>query len=382
MDSKPLRIMFSAGEASGDQHAAKVIRQLHQNGNFECFGMGGVQCQAAGMKLLTSLVDHAFMGVGDIFRHYSKLKHALQTMEAALREQRPDLLVTVDFSGFNMKLASKAHKLGIKVLIYIAPQIWAWRPRRIKTIATIADRVALTLPFEKDLYDCHQVTADYVGHPLVETMTDIPPLPDRDIAKDHYKILLLPGSRLSEIKQLMPILRETMEHLTQRSPKNISFYLLLAQSIEASQLLDYLTAASCNYTLIDGKELSDREKYQHFVDADVAISASGTAVLQLALCQTPTVVIYKLSRFNWILLRRLIKLQFISLPNILSKRRIIPELIQDDATAQRISDEVIDLLCNDTRRKAMRTDLAEVQNLLGSEHASQNVARIISEMCR
>ena len=377
--SKQLRIMFSAGEPSGDQHVAKVVRCLRQKGNFECYGMGMKQSQAAGMHLLIDSTSIAVMGITNIIRHYPKIKKTLNTMKKALHEQKPNLLVIVDYPEFNLRLAAEAQKLGIQVLIYIAPQIWAWRPNRIKKIVKLANRIAVILPFEKELYERHGIPTDYVGHPLCEAIPTLSSTASLK-AQEEYKISLLPGSRTSEIKHQMPILQETIEIISHRSSKPTSFHLLVAPGIRKPILHDYLTGLSVNLTVTDLDDNNHQKKYDEMASADIAISACGTAVLELALCQTPTVVIYKLSKPNYLLAKLLVNIKHFCLPNILANRQLIPELIQNEANPKRIADETLNLL-NDTKRyQAIQQDLIQVREQLGTQSAFENVSRIIIEM--
>ena len=362
--------MFSAGEASGDLHAAKVIARLARNGEFECFGMGAGHMQAAGARVLVDSTDIAIMGIVNIARHYFKIRRALRTMEAALAHERPDLLVTVDYPEFNMRLAATARKLGIKVLMYIAPQIWAWRPGRITKIARLADRVAVILPFEKELYARCGVAADYVGHPLVEAVPDTARPPQ---TAGKSSVLLLPGSRETEIRQLMPIVCRAAVMIKQ-SGTPVSFRLLKAAGVAESALRSYLQNAELECEITSGGAYDEMRR------ADVAISACGTAILQLALCETPAVVIYKISRLNYAIAKRLVKTRFFCLPNIIAGRAILPELIQDRATPERIRDETLSLLNDAGRRRSVCAELAKTKERLGTASASENVARIISEM--
>lgn len=370
--------MFSAGETSSDQHASRIIQKLMRDGNVQCSGMGGQRMASAGMTVLADLTRTGVFGITTVFRHYFAIRRAFRVMEKALHEERPDLLVTVDFSGFNLRLAKIAQALGIKVLIYIAPQIWVSRAKRIHTIAKVATRVALILPFEKKLYDQQQIAAEYVGHPLVEKISA--PSNDKEKRNKPYRVLLLPGSRQFEIKYLMPLICESIEKIAQNVPAPISFRLLLADTVSEADLLPYLDRLQHPCTLLHCGQGEAHKKYDEMAQADIAISASGTAVLELGMHRVPTVVIYKLGALNWYLCKLVMRINMYSLPNILCNRMIIPELIQKDATADKISAIAIEWLCDHQKRAAVRNDLAQVRGLLGDQIASENVVRMIREM--
>ncbi len=383
MNRKPLKIMFSVGEASGDQHAAKVIARLRRDESFECFGMGGGQMRQAGMRLLADSSDIAVMGIVNILYHYPKIKRAMNIMKAALLEQRPDLLVIVDYPEFNLRLAAVAQSLGIKVLIYIAPQIWAWRPRRIKKIARLADRIAVILPFEEALYAERGIAATFVGHPLPEDLTEPPAAAKTPAAqRDSATILLLPGSRKSEIDCLLPVICRAAKQIRRQSQKRIAFRLLKARTIKEAQLQARLQNTGFDCDIVAG------DPYAHMQAADIAIAACGTAVMQLALCQTPTVVVYKISRMNYLIAKQLVGISLFCLPNIIAGRAIVPELIQNDATPEKICAETMKLLNDPTCYQNMVEELAATRNRLdskgnkGSKVASENVVGIIKEMTR
>ena len=383
MTSSTRRIMISAGEVSGDEHASEVIKKLQLHGNFEFYGMGGQKMRATGMDTVIDSQDMAIIGIINTIIHFPKIKRAFNSMKNLLYKKRPDLLIIVDYPEFNLRLANIAHKLGIKVLIYIAPQVWAWRKGRVKKIVKIADRIATILPFEAKYYEKYRIPVNYVGHPLSEKIgKNIAQnsLDDKNLAE--YKVLVLPGSRYSEIKFLMPVLNQSMRIMTQSSSKKISFHILKADGIEKNDLLKYLDESSYDFNISDSSQYSDQEKFSQMASFDIAIGASGTAVLQLALCRTPTIVIYKLSTLNYQVVKRLINIPFVSLPNILCEKEIFPELIQHNATPKNIAAKALDLLADRSKRHKMRIELKDVIERLNvpQGNASSNVAKIINEM--
>ncbi len=378
MPTPTRRIMLVAGEASGDQHAARLIRRLHEVGGFECCGMGGDAMKEAGANLLVDSTHLAVVGLVEAVRYYPALRRAFGTLKRALKREPPDLLVLVDYPEFNLKLANIAARRGIPVLFYIAPQVWAWRSGRVKKIYRNVCRLAVILPFEETFFASHGVPADYIGHPLIEDIEHWEHTrPAADTASPPRKkktVLLLPGSRRSEIERLLPTLCAAAAKLTKRLGGRVAFRLLRAPGIDERLL------APCLQQNTFDCELAYGETYLEMKRADVAISATGTTILQLALCGTPTVGIYKLSPATWFVARRLVKIPYVSLVNIISSKPVIPELLQDEATPQEICGQAYDLLTNVKRRREMQQDFADVRKQLGTHRSSERLAEIVREM--
>lgn len=381
MPPTPRRIMLVVGEASGDQHAAHLIRQLHAAGDFQCLGMGGAAMREAGAELLVDSTPLAVVGLVEALRYYPALRRAFNTLKRALKRSPPDLLVLVDYPEFNLKLARIAARRGIKVLFYVAPQVWAWRSGRIRKIYRHVTRLAVILPFEEAFFTSHGVPVDYIGHPLIEDIEQWErdnPNAGADTPRTHKKktVLLLPGSRRSEIERLLPALCGAAAKLTQRLGGQVAFRLLRAPGIDESLLAPCLQRGDFDCRLADG------ETWREMKRADAAISATGTSILQLALCGTPTVGIYKLSPVTWFVARRLVKIPYVSLVNIISCKPVIPELLQHEATPQEICGQAYDLLTNIKRRREMQRDFADVRAQLGAHRSSERLAEIVREMTR
>ena len=370
--------MLVAGEVSGDEHAARLIRRLREGGDYECFGMGGAAMKDAGARLLVDSTALAVVGIVEVIRYYPALRRAFRTLAQALRGERPDLLVLVDYPEFNLRLARIAARLGVPVLFYIAPQAWAWRRGRVKKIRRRVSRLAVILPFEQAFFEQHGIAADYVGHPLVEDVErwerekEGRPPPAR--SRKSKTVLLLPGSRRGEVERLLPAFCGAAEKLTRRLGGMVAFRLLRAPGIG-----EQMTAPLLEQDRFDCR-LADGDAYAEMKRADAAISATGTAILQLALCGTPTLGVYKLSPATYFLAKRLVKIPHVSLINIIGGRQIIPELLQDAATPQAICGETYDLLTNESRRRDVRKGFDEVRQKLGENRASERLAEIMREM--
>lgn len=372
------RIMLVAGEASGDEHAARLIRRLREVGDCECFGMGGAAMKDAGARLLVDSTALAVFGIVEIIRYYPALRRAFRTLARALRRERPDLLVLVDYPEFNMRLARVAARLGVPVLFYVAPQVWAWRRGRVKKIRRRVSRLAVILPFEQAFFAQHGIAADYVGHPLVEDVerweraNEGRASPAR--SRKSKTVLLLPGSRRGEVERLLPAFCGAAEKLTRRLGGLVSFRLLRAPGIGDEMVAPLLEQDHFDCRPADGGTYAEMKR------ADAAISATGTAILQLALCGTPAVGVYKLSPLTFFLLKRLAKVPHVSLVNIIGGSAIIPELLQEAATPQAICGETCDLLMNESRRRDVLQGYDEVRRKLGKRRASERLVEIVREM--
>ena len=376
--TSPPRIMLVAGEASGDEHAAHLIRRLREGGDYQCFGMGGAAMRDAGARLLVDSTALAVVGIVEVVRYYPALRRAFRMLARALKRQRPDLLVAVDYPEFNMRLARVAARLGVPVLFYVAPQAWAWRTGRVKKIRRRVSRLAVILPFEQAFFERHGIAADYVGHPLVEDVVrwerDNQAQPSPAHSRKDKSVLLLPGSRRGEVERLLPALCGAAEKLTRRLGGLVSFRLLRATGIG-----DAMVAPLLEHKRFDCR-LADGDTYAEMKRADAAISATGTAILQLALCRTPTVGVYKLSPPTYFIAKRLAKVSHVSLTNIIGGKTVTPELLQEAATPQAICGETYDLLTNAKRRRDMQQDFDDIRQKLGAGRTSERLAEIVREM--
>lgn len=371
MNAPARKVMIVAGEPSGDMHAAALIEALNKTGaRFDCFGMGLEQTQRAGLRRLVNARDLSLIGLFEVVAHYPKLRRAYRRLLRALREEAPDLLVLVDYPDFNLKLAGDARHLGVKTLFYISPQVWAWRAGRIKTIAQRVNMMAVVFPFEEKIYRDAGVPVRYVGHPLLEQIPDLPP-PPRD--GNDKNVLLMPGSRAVEIQRLLPTLCRAAVKLAARVPA-VRFSLLLAPGVAEAPVREQLAqhGIAC--------ELIRENPYAAMRGSDLAITASGTATLQLALCETPMVIVYKVSWPTYWLLKRLVRTPHIGLVNVVAGKRIAPELIQGAAAADAICREAAALLEDSALALRTRRELQDVRRALGDGGGGENLAALVYEM--
>ncbi|MDP2097259.1 MAG: lipid-A-disaccharide synthase [Methylobacter sp.] len=373
-----LKILFSAGESSGDQHAANMFLELKkQQPDLQGMGMGGAKMAQAGIDIRYDSANIGVIGVVEVIKHYAEIRRALKLMQALIKTERPDLLVCVDYKEFNFKLARYAKQQGIKVLFYVSPQVWAWRPGRVKAYGKVIDMMAVIFPFETAYYDAESVPVRYVGHPSVDKVHPEHSKED-DLArfgldKNQPIVGLLPGSRVNEIKRMLPVMLAAAEKVQATLP-GCQFILPQADSISDSLLDDYLRQTKIAITVIKN------QPYDVIQCCDAVMTTSGTATLEIALLTVPMVIAYKLSALTYWLGRWLVNTPFIGLPNIVSGKLIIKELIQHEATAENLSAEVLWILTDKAYAEAMRQNLAQVKQQLGQGGGSKNMAQLALEM--
>ncbi|MDR1989524.1 MAG: lipid-A-disaccharide synthase [Acidobacteriaceae bacterium] len=368
-----LRLLLSCGEPSGDVYAGALVRALNAlSPGADVFGLGGPAFAAAGGRLIEDFSRLTVTGLTEVLAKIPALHAAKRRLVEAARTERPDALVVIDFSGFNLRLASDIHALGIPVIYYISPQVWAWRSGRIKTIARTARRVLVIFPFERAIYEQAGVPVEFVGHPLIDLIPAVPPRADylRAHGLDPARpvVALLPGSRTGEVHRILPVLAGAISLIRARVP---DAQFLVAQ---APGLADDLFAPVRG---ISGCTVVRGEADAVLASSDVVVTASGTATVQTALHGTPMVVVYKLAPLSYTMGRPLVKLETFAMVNLIAGSRIVPELIQDQCTPATVADEAVLLLTDAARRAAMMEGLARVRQQLGGPGASRRAAEAI-----
>lgn len=376
----PLSVMFSAGESSGDQHAANMFLELkkHQP-DIKGFGIGGAKMALAGIDIRYDSGSIGVIGVVEVLRHYGEIRRALKLIQQLVSTERPDLLVCVDYKEFNLKLARFAKQCGVKVLFYVSPQVWAWRPGRVKTYGKAIDMMAVIFPFETTYYDAENVPVRYVGHPSVDKVH-----PQRSRLEDmaifnldecNPVIGLLPGSRANEINRLLPIMLAAAEILQARIP-GIQFMLPQADSISDELLESYMDRSPVKITVIKN------QPYDVIQCCDVVMTTSGTATIEIALLNVPMVITYKLADLTYWLGRWLVNTPFIGLPNIILGKGFIKELIQHEATSENLAEEIERILTDKFYADQMRDNLNQVKQQLGQGGGSKNMAELALEIMK
>ena len=368
------KILISAGEASGDIHAAAVTAALKQiDSSVEVFGMGGDALRAAGGEVLFDIKDHGVMGFVEVIKKLPDLFKLRSDFARVIDERQPDCLVVVDYPGFNMKLAKVAHDKGIPVVSYIAPSAWAWNKGRAKNVAKIVDKVACIFPFEYDVYKEAGAPVEFVGHPLLDI---VKPAWERTEAEawvgkqpGHPLVLLMPGSRLMEIEKMLPNLLAGAKLLKKQLPE-VQFAMPRAGTIPLELLQSKIKASGLDIKITEG------HNYDLFSVADLALATSGTVTLEAALCGLPSIIVYRTSALNAFIARRVINIPNIGLPNIVAGRQILPELLQEDFTPANVAKTAVELLAPE-RRPQLEADLAFMKARLGEPGAVKRVAQLI-----
>ena len=365
-------VVMVAGEASGDLHGSHLIQALRKKyGELYICGMGGRAMRENGVEILVDSDRLAVVGITEVLAKLSEVLGAMSLLKKTLAEQRPDLLVLIDYPEFNLHLANTAKKLGIPVLYYISPQLWAWRSGRVKKIKKRVDHMAVILPFEADFYERNGVPVTFVGHPLMDSaIASMPPrlptMPD----VEEIVIGLLPGSRTGELKSLLPSMLAASALLENKLGK-VRFLLSCAPSIKEEFI----------HSFLEGHELTNLEVTampvrELFPKCHLAIVASGTVTLEAAICTTPTIITYTVSPMSYWLGRALIKVDHIGLVNLIARKRIIPELVQHQVTPEAICETAAELLADPAAYRTMCEELAVVKERLGAPGASDKVADI------
>ncbi len=373
------RVMLIAGEASGDLHAAKLAAGvLAKRADVQFFGIGGSEMRKAGVDVLIDSAELAVVGLIEVLAHRKVIFGALNRMRELLRTNPPDLLILTDYPDFNLRLAQTAKELGIKVLYYISPQVWAWREGRVKTIRERVDMMAVVFPFEESFYQKHHVPVRYVGHPLSE---EVFASADRETLLKQFgldpakqTVGLFPGSRQSEIRRLLPIILSAAKQLKKKHP-DLQFLLPIASTLKTEDINTYLV----DYQELGIKLIVERS-YDVMEACDAIITVSGTVTLEIALLGKPMVIINKLAWLSFQIVKSMFKLDYIGLCNIVANERLVPELIQRDATPDKIVMEIERMLFDATYRDGIREKLSKVQQLLSQPPQQGDIVDLTLEM--
>ncbi|STX42456.1 lipid-A-disaccharide synthase [Legionella donaldsonii] len=374
--SSAKHIVIIAGEESGDMHAAVLIQQLRAwDNNLIISGIGGRHMQEAGVQLISDLARFGVTGLSEVIRHLRVIKKAFKAIKAHLQTVKPDLLILVDYPGFNLRLAKFAKKkLGIRILYYISPQIWAWKANRIETIRACVDHMAVILPFEKTLYQQAGVPVSFVGHPLVDKIlpyTDIKTIRENlNLPAEKRLIAMLPGSRNNEIERHMPVLLATAEMLSQQQD-NIHFVIPIAGSLNPTLVKNYFAKSKVGVSFIPG------HAREVIACSDCAVVASGTASLECALLEKPMCIIYKSSMISYIAAMKLIKVKYLGLCNLLQNEMVVPELLQYDCNATELTRTLSELLIDTEVKERMLRRLKHLKISISSEQADCSLLTLV-----
>jgi len=368
--------MICAGESSGELYGALLSRELRRIWHdVEIIGIGGSKMKEEGVNLIAP-VSHA-LGITEVIRYIRIIRKNFKKAQEALTSYKPHVLVLIDYPDFNIALAKKAKALNIPILYYVSPQVWAWRGRRVKKIASLVNKIAVLFPFEVDIYKKADIPVEFVGHPVTETIPR--ELNSGTMTKEKLKqrtglnptlpvITLLPGSRPSEIGRHIPILKGVAERIHNEFPETqIVIPLTPETTLTREDIPHYIT-------VLKGMT------HEAIACSEVSAVASGTATLETAFLRTPMVVFYKLSPLTFFVGKLLIKTKFISLVNILSKKEVVVELIQKEATSENIFSEIKRIILDNKYREQMILNLSKIKELIGKKTASLRVVQIVGEI--
>ena len=369
-----------AGEASGDQHGAALVRAMKASDAALAFhGVGGSAMRAAGVRLCIDAADLAVVGITEAVAKLPVVYKSLRRVKALLKRLQPDLVILIDFPEFNLRAAAAAKRAGIPVLYYVSPQIWAWRPGRVKRIARLVDHMAVILPFEEKFYRRQRVKVTFVGHPLLDDASYCSPnrYRPRGVGDRRDVVGLLPGSRPVEVSRHLPVMLEAAKMFHRRHPET-RFVLSRAAGLRE----DLFERALERFPLPAVLSTAKRSVGKLLADCDAVVAVSGTVTLEAALCGTPMIIIYRVSPLSYWIGRALIRVPFIGLVNLVAGRKLAAELIQKDVSAGRITAELEALLSDTDALAENRRQLLALRHRLGGSGASARVADIALSMLR
>lgn len=359
-----------AGETSGDLHCSGVIKELKKmNPKLSIFGVGGNLMQSAGVELLYNCNDISVMGFLEVIKHLPRLLKVEKNLKKEIRLRNPEKILLVDYPGFNLRIAKFARKIGIKVLYYISPQIWAWKKGRIAKIKNSVDKMFVVFPFEKKIYENENIDVEFVGHPLLEEIkikTSKSVFKKKNNLNAKKIVALLPGSRLQEIEKIFPIMLKAIEKL--KKTHDVDVLVPIAGNRKKEDFKKYLRK---NSEII----FIENQTYEAVKFADVAIVTSGTATLETALLGTPFAVVYKTSWLTYFISKIFIQIKNIGLVNIVADREIVPEFIQNRLKSKNLLRFIKNVLDDKNYKEIITNELKQMRSLLGTVGASKKVAK-------
>ena len=370
--------MIIAGEASGDLHAAKLVREVHKkNTDISFYGIGGKHMVEAGVDALVDSADLAVVGLFEVLAHWNTISGALKKMQHLLKTDPPDLLVLTDYPDFNLRLAKTAKECGVKVLFYISPQVWAWRQKRVFKIRKLVDMMAVVFPFEETFYKKYDVPVRFVGHPLVDEIhvsSDQQTLRKEFLLDNEKPVIgLFPGSRHSEIKRLLPIIVDSAKKIIKEKP-NAQFVIPVASTLKEEDILPYFDGVELDMRVISHRSHDVMEV------CDAILTVSGTVTLELALLKKPMVVINKISKLSYYFVSKMLKIEHVALCNIVAGKRVVPELIQNNATTVKISNAILNLINNEEERNRIILEFSTIEEKLTNKETKTELSELLIDM--
>ena len=369
----PIPLLISAGEASGDMYAARLATALQKRADVTLFGMGGLQMRAAGVDVITDYKEVSVVGITEILSHLPSLIRAMRHLVSEARRRKPPFAILTDFPGFHLRLARKLRPLGVRNIYYICPQFWAWRPWRVRVVRRRFAQALCIFPFEEAFFANAGVPTKFIGHPLVgavaATQTREEFCREQNLDPARPLVTILPGSRDAELAQHLPTIREACTRIQAQRP---------AQFVIAAAAHANLSELRSGWNPGLNIRIVENQTYNALAAADAAVVSSGTATIEAALLDVPIVVIYRVTPLTALLAKPLVRTRYFSMVNLIAERPVVPELIQKDFTPERVSQEVLRLLNDQSARAALRSGLAEVRTRLGPPGAVDRAADAIA----
>jgi len=378
MDSDQKHIIIIAGEASGDIHAANLIKAIKKkNPNIHFSGLGGQHMKNEGVDIIEDLTKRAIIGVFEVIKHYNDLKRIFNTILNKIKKEKPDAVIFVDYPGFNLRLAKHVKKLGIKTIYYISPKAWAWDQKRVFLVKKYIDKMLVLFRFEKDFYARFGIDVEFVGNPLVESaqakMSPKEFQQENNLNSNQFTFGLLPGSREQEIRNILPIMLKTIEKL-KSTFLYIQVILIKAPTVSSSLLEEFSSQIKENNIRI-----IENQTYEAISACDFCIVTSGTATLEVGLLEKPMVILYKTHFLTWVLAKIFVKLKHIGLINIIAGHEIAPEYIQFQASPKKIASGIKNIITNEIRIADIKASLKSLKHGHPGSQENTNAANIILE---
>jgi len=369
-----------AGEASGDVHAANLMKaMLKADPSIKFIGVGGPRMRELGMECFVNAEKLSVIGFVEVFKNIGFFLKTLNELAAKMKEYDVKAFIPVDFPDFNLRLTKKAKIMGVRTIYYICPQVWAWRKGRVKGIQKYVDLLLTIFPFEEKCFDKNKIKIEYIGHPLLDEVEI--ESSEKIVEKDSGKLAIMPGSRHSEIDHHMPTLVEFMLSFNQKHP-GVSYHIPCAHTLREEDLYKFIPSDSVNIFREKIHIHKQGESSNVLKSCDAALIASGTSTLQGVLCNIPCAIFYKLNGFTYWLGKKIIKLPFVGLANLVAERKVCSELLQENMTKEKLIDECEALLWEPQKRKKIYSDFKEVREKLGGEGASARAADIILDFVK
>jgi len=368
------KIIIVAGEASGDLHAANLVRAIRDiQPEVKFYGLGGNKMQVAGVELFYDLTRLSVVGFSEVIKHLKTIRRIFKQLLKNIDEIKPDAAILVDYPGFNLRLAKELKKRNIKVIYYISPQIWAWGLNRVHLIKRVVDKMIVILKFEEGLYKKYGVDVSFVGHPLLDivkpTASKVEFLKSVGLDINKTTIALLPGSRHKEVEGLLPIMLRAAQIIRLRYPLT-QFLLLKSSTVNEEIFRKILASTNLSLTAVID------QTYNGLNASEFAIVTSGTATLETAILQVPMVIIYRVSFLTWLFIRKMLKIPYIGLVNVVVGKKIVPECLQYEATPEIIAKNILEIMESPERLSATKNELIKLGRSLGENGASNRAAQI------